>query len=228
MIFRQLFDRETCTYTYLLADPDRRKAVLVDPVRELVDRDLALVAELDLDLEVVLETHVHADHVTGAWEIRSRVGARRGISRASGAEADLLLDPGDAVAFGRHRLDVRATPGHTAGCVTYVTAEKDRAFTGDALLIRGCGRTDFQEGDAPTLYRSIHREVFTLPDDCALYPAHDYQGRTVTTVAEEKRFNPRLGGDRTEAEFVAIMAGLHLAKPARIDVAVPANLAAPG
>lgn len=224
MLFRQLFDPESCTYTYLLADEDTRAAVLIDPVREQLDRDLGLLDELGLTLVHVLETHVHADHVTGASLLRARTGARTVVSRNAGAPcADLLVDDGDVVRFGGHTLTVLATPGHTNGCVTYVTADRSMAFTGDALLIRGCGRTDFQQGDARTLYRSVHGKIFTLPESCAVYPGHDYQGRTRSTVGEEKRLNPRLGGGKSEAELVAIMQGLELSYPRKIDIAVAAN-----
>lgn len=223
MIFRQLFDPDTSTYTYLLADRQSREAVLIDPVREQVDRDAQILEELGLTLLYTLETHVHADHVTGASLLADRLGSRIGYAAASGVTgADLLLEHGDAVRFGRQALEVRATPGHTAGCVTYVTADRAQAFTGDALLIRGCGRTDFQQGDARTLYRSVHDQILSLPDNTWLYPGHDYKGRTVTTVAEEKRYNPRL--TLSEDAFVELMAGLGLPYPRRMDVAVPANL----
>lgn len=225
MLFRQLFDPETSTFTYLLADEQTREAVLIDPVREHYARDTQLLDELGLHLVHTLETHVHADHVTSSGQFRRDRGARSVVSAKGGAAcADVLVAHGDVVSFGRYRLEVRATPGHTDGCVTYVDPHGQRAFTGDALLIRGCGRTDFQQGDAATLYHSIHEQVFTLPDDWSLYPGHDYKGRTATTVGEEKRFNPRLGGGRTQAEFVAIMAALDLPEPRKIAEAVPANL----
>ncbi len=224
MLFRQHFDRETCTYTYLLADEDTRLAVLVDPVVELVERDLQLLRELELELVHTLETHVHADHVTGGAALRDRVGSTTVVSKHGGAVcADVLVDDGDVLQVGSLRIEIRATPGHTAGCVTYVLEEQGMAFTGDALMVRGCGRTDFQEGDAATLYQSVHGQILSLPPGTKLYPGHDYKGRTVTTVAEELRYNPRLGGGRSEAEFVAIMDNLKLAHPARIHVAVPAN-----
>ncbi len=225
MIFRQLFDPESATYTYLLADPAAREAVLIDPVYEQVRRDAALVEELGLQLCYTLETHVHADHVTGAWALKQRLGSRIALAAASGAEgADRSLQQDDIISFGERCLEVRATPGHTGGCLTFVLDDRSMAFTGDCLLIRGCGRTDFQEGDPRTLYRSVHEQIFTLPDDCLLYPGHDYRGLTVTSVAEERRYNPRLGGDLSEGDFAGYMQNLGLAHPKKIDIAVPANL----
>jgi glyoxylase-like metal-dependent hydrolase (beta-lactamase superfamily II) len=225
LIFRQLFDPETSTYTYLLADDASREAVLIDTVREQFERDLTLLRELELSLRCTLETHVHADHVTAAGRFRESLGSRVVVGAASGvANADVALQEGDTVRFGAHSLEAWLTPGHTEGCVTYVCREAGMAFTGDALLIRGCGRTDFQQGDAMTLFGSVREKIFSLPGPTLLYPGHDYRGRTVTTVSEEKRFNPRLGLDRSEAEFVAIMKDLALALPTKIDIAVPANL----
>jgi sulfur dioxygenase len=222
--FRQLFDGMSSTFTYLLADGDTGEAVLIDPVFEQARRDAALIAEMGLTLVWTLETHVHADHVTAAWLLKSRLGSR--IAVGAGADAgcaDETLGDGDRVAFGQRHLSVRATPGHTGGCLTYVLDDESRAFTGDCLLVRGCGRTDFQGGDARTLYRSVHSRIFTLPAACRLYPAHDYRGISVTTVGEEVRFNPRLGGQVGEDDFVGFMANLGLAHPKQIDIAVPAN-----
>ena len=225
MIFRQLFDPPSSTYTYLLADESSRQAILVDPVFEQARRDAALIEELGLKLAWTLETHVHADHVTGAWLLRERLGSRIALSRAAGAEgADRLLAHGDRVEFGKRYVEVRATPGHTGGCVVYVVDDHQAALTGDTLLIRGCGRTDFQEGSAEALYRSVHEQIFTLPDSCLLYPGHDYRGLTVTSVAEEKLFNPRLGGQILREDFVGYMNHLGLAHPKQMEVAVPANL----
>ncbi len=225
MIFRQLLDPETSTYTYLLADEETREAVIIDPVHEQFERDATLIGELGLRLVAVLDTHVHADHVTAQGLLRQRFGAKSVMSERSGAVcADVLVKQGDRVAFGRHALEVRETPGHTSGCLTFVCHEPRMAFTGDALLIRGCGRTDFQSGDARALYQSVRERVFSLPDDTLIYPAHDYKGRTVTTVAEEKRHNPRLGVSRSLAEFTELMAGLKLPYPRKMDVSVPANL----
>ncbi len=192
---------------------------------EQVRRDAACVEELGLKLVATLETHTHADHVTGAWLLRERTGSRICVAAAGGAQgADRELRHGDRVVFGKRALEVRATPGHTAGCLTYVLDDHTMAFTGDCLLIRGCGRTDFQEGDAGLLYRSVHEQIFTLPDDCLVYPGHDYRGLMATTVGEEKRYNPRLGGALTQSDFALYMANLHLPHPKQIAVAVPANL----
>lgn len=225
ILFRQLFDPQSSTYTYLLADPGSREAVLIDPVFEQARRDGALLGELGLTLRATLETHVHADHVTGAWLHRQERGSLIMLAAASGAEgADRYLEPDDHVRFGARHLAVRATPGHTAGCLTFVLDDRSMAFTGDCLLIRGCGRTDFQGGDAAMLYRSVHDQVFSLPDDCLLYPAHDYRGLTASSVAEERRCNPRLGGELSQSDFAGYMANLGLPHPKQIDIAVPANL----
>jgi glyoxylase-like metal-dependent hydrolase (beta-lactamase superfamily II)/rhodanese-related sulfurtransferase len=225
VIFRQLFDPQSSTYTYLLGDPVAGEAVLIDTVFEQVRRDAALLAELGLRLVATLETHVHADHVTAAWLLRRRVGSAIAVSAGSGAEgADRYLAPGDRIAFGARYLEVRATPGHTKGCLTFVLDDRSMAFTGDCVLIRGCGRTDFQDGSSSALYRSVHEQIFSLPDDCLLYPAHDYRGLTVTSVVEERLFNPRLGGELSEGDFAVFMQNLRLAHPKKIDVAVPANL----
>jgi sulfur dioxygenase len=226
MILRQLFDADSSTYTYLLADEETRQAVLIDPVLEQVERDLALIRELDLVLVHALDTHVHADHVTALGTLRERTGCKTVVSERAGTGCpDILVKHGDLVRFGAHALEVRETPGHTNGCLSFVLADHTMAFTGDALLIRGTGRTDFQQGSPEALYDSITTELLTLPDACLLYPAHDYKGRTVTTVAEEKAHNPRVGGGKSKAQFVAIMDALVLANPKKIDVAVPANLA---
>ena len=170
MLFRQLFDRETSTYTYLLADEKSREAVLIDSVLEQVDRDAQLIEELGVNLRYVLDTHVHADHVTGAGRLRELFGAQTLVSAGSGVDcADRLAEDGDVLEFGAHALLARRTPGHTSGDLTFILREGGMAFTGDTLLIRGCGRTDFQQGDARTLYRSVHDIIFALPDDTLLY-----------------------------------------------------------
>ena len=225
MIFRQLFDANSSTYTYLLGCAESRDAIIIDPVFEQHSRDAALIRELKLDVRYVLDTHVHADHVTAAWLAKQAYKAEIVLSKRYGLEGvDVPVDHGDVLAFGNCAVEVRATPGHTLGCLTYVTTHQDMAFTGDALLIRGAGRTDFQGGDVHELWRSIQEQIFTLPEDCLVYPGHDYQGRTVSTVGEEKRFNPRIGGDAHEEDFVGYMDNLGLAHPKLLDIAVPANL----
>ena len=225
LVFRQLFDPPSSTYTYLLGDSASGEALLVDPVFEHVRRDTALLRELGLRPVATLDTHVHADHVTGAWMIRAETGSLIMVSEASAAaNADRHLKHGDRVSFGSRHVDVRATPGHTNGCLTYVLDDETMAFTGDSLLIRGCGRTDFQQGSPGRLYRSVREQILSLQPACLLYPAHDYRGLTVTSVAEEKRYNPRLGGDVDEADFTGYMNNLGLPHPKLMDIAVPANL----
>jgi sulfur dioxygenase len=228
MILRQLFDRNSCTYTYVLGCVETRVAVIIDPVAELVNRDLTILSELDLQLTYILETHVHADHVTGAAVLRQYTGAQNGLSKAACATcADLAFEHGDCIEFGTHTLGVRSTPGHTSGCVTYVLQEQGQtyAFTGDAMMVRGCGRTDFQGGCAQTLYRSVRAQLFSLPPETIIFPGHDYRGHQQSTVAEEMAHNPRLNERVLEADFVGMMAELNLSDPKMMDVAVPANQA---
>lgn len=225
IIFRQLLDLRSSTYTYLLADPDKQEAVLIDPVFEQVRRDSALITELGLKLLYTLDTHVHADHITGAWSLKQRLGSKIVISSQSMAkDADVMLKDGEHIPFGRFYLEAIATPGHTNSCMTYVLNDQSMAFTGDALLIRGCGRTDFQQGSAGKLFHSVRGRIFNLPDNCLLYPAHDYKGLTCTSVSEEKKYNPRLGDNRSEEDFAGYMNNLGLAHPKQIDIAVPANM----
>lgn len=225
IIFRQLFDQASSTYTYLLADSKSRQSVVIDPVFEQVRRDRALVEELDLSLVYVLDTHCHADHITGAWLLHELCDASIAVSVDSGVEgADRYLSHGERVEFGGRYLEARATPGHTNGCMSYVLDDESMVFTGDALLIRGCGRTDFQQGSAERLFRSVREQVLSLPEACRVYPAHDYRGITVSTVGEERRFNPRLGGDIGLRDFCGYMENLGLPHPRQIDIAVPANL----
>jgi sulfur dioxygenase len=224
-LFRQLFDPQSSTYSYLLADRASGEAILIDPVFEQAARDAALLRELRLRLVATLDTHAHADHVTGAWLLKQMLGSKIAVSAASGAHgADVTLADGARVRFGARHVTALATPGHTSGCMTFVLDDESSAFTGDALLIRGCGRTDFQEGSAHRLYQSIKARIFTLPDDCLLWPGHDYRGLTSTSVAEEKAHNPRLGGNISESDFAGYMNHLGLPHPKQIDVAVPANL----
>ncbi|MBX3230625.1 MAG: MBL fold metallo-hydrolase [Labilithrix sp.] len=225
MIFRQLFDQVSSTYSYLLADEQTREAVLIDPVFERHVRDAALVRELGLSLLYTIDTHCHADHVTGAWLMRDAFGSKSALAREYGAtNVDLPLADGDVIRFGGESLEVRATPGHTDGCLSFVTPDRTMVFTGDALLVRGAGRTDFQQGDPSLLYQSIQKQLFSLPDDCVVYPAHDYDGRTSSTIGEERRFNARIGGNAREEDFVGYMMNLALPHPKQLDIAVPANM----
>jgi glyoxylase-like metal-dependent hydrolase (beta-lactamase superfamily II)/rhodanese-related sulfurtransferase len=225
LLLRQCFDADTGTYTYLLADPASGEGVLIDPVFSQHGRDLALIRELGIALVATLDTHVHADHVSGAWLLQRATGCAIGLAERAGAEnVTLPLVEGDRVRFGGRQLAVLATPGHTDSCLTFVLDDQSAAFTGDALLIRGCGRCDFQQGDARTLYRSITSRIFPLPEACLLYPGHDYSGRTVSSVAEEKAFNARLGGSANERDFVGYLENMQLPHPGRIAEALPANL----
>lgn len=225
MIFRQLYDAASSTYTYILGCETSADAVIIDPVYEQFTRDSALLNELGLRLKYVLDTHVDADHVTAAWRLKQALSARIAIAAACKVvEADEALHHGDVITFGACGLEVRATRGHTSGCITLVARDHQLAFTSDCLLIRAAGRTDFQGGDVHVMWRSIREQIFSLPDECLLYPGHDYSGRTVSTVSEERRFNPRIGADAREEDFVGYMKNLGLPHPKLLDIAVPANL----
>lgn len=224
MELRQLYDPASSTYTYLLWDAQTREAALIDSVREQVERDSTLLRELDLHLKYLLETHIHADHITGAGELRKRFGAKAIVHRNSETDcADILVDGGEHLELGNNTIEVLYTPGHTNTDISFLI--DGTVFTGDALLIRGSGRTDFQSGDAGAAYDSITEKLFTLTDDTLVYPAHDYHGHTVTSIREEKEFNPRLGNQATREEYVKLMNALVLDKPKLIDEAVPGNLA---
>lgn len=222
MIFRQLFEPLSSTYTYLLGCEETRLAVLIDPVIASLDRDLREVQRFGLQLAYSIETHIHADHITAALELKRKAGSKIAAPAAEGVLcADVDLEEGKPLQVGGIVLNPLHTPGHTAGHCAY--ALNDRVFTGDALLIEGCGRTDFQQGDAQALYWSVHKKLFSLSDDILVYPAHDYKDRHVSTIAQEKKRNPRLGQDKTLDEFRAIMADLNLPYPKFIDYAVPGN-----
>lgn len=225
MNIRQLFDPATSTYTYLLWDADSGEAAVIDSVKEQVDRDQQLLNDLGLKPKYLLETHIHADHVTGSGILRERFGEQvtAAVHKASGSDcADLLLNDGDTLMLGKQTIRVMYTPGHTDTDVSFMI--DGAVFTGDALLIRGSGRTDFQSGDAGTAWDSITGKLFTLADDTVVYPGHDYNGQTVSSIGEEKASNPRLGGGRSRDEYIAIMNGMDLPKPQRIEEAVPGNL----
>jgi len=224
MNIRQLFDKDTSTYTYLLWDEVSREAALIDSVREKVDRDAQLIDELGLSLRYILETHIHADHVTGSDSLRNKTGAKVLVHKNSGSQcADRLLEDGDEIRLGESVIGAMYTPGHTNTDISYVV--DGVVFTGDTLLIRGTGRTDFQSGDAGASYDSITGKLFRLADNTVVYPGHDYHGFTRSTIGEEKQWNPRVGGGKSREEYIAIMQSLDLPKPARIDEAVPGNLA---
>jgi sulfur dioxygenase len=221
-MFRQLFDPASSTYTYLLADDATHEAVIVDPVVEQTERDLKLLREHGLKLVHTLETHVHADHVTGANALKQVTGAPTAVSRDCNAQGyDRLLQDGDVILFGRQEIVVIATPGHTPGSVCYLW--QDRLLTGDTLLIGGCGRTDFQNGSAAALWNSVTSKLFALDEQTLVYPGHDYKGRRLSSIGEEKLSNPRFL-EKTCESFVELMGGLNLAMPKRIHEAVPANL----
>lgn len=224
LLFKQLFDQPSGTYTYLLADPQSREAVLIDPVFEQFERDQSLVRELELKLLACIDTHCHADHVTGAWLMQHALGSRILAGARAGIANATPLHDGERVGFGMRSLAVLETPGHTDGCISLLLDGSQAVFTGDSLLIRGCGRTDFQQGSASRLYHSIRDRLFTLPDDCVVWPAHDYAGRTSSSIGEEKRLNPRIGGQANEDDFVGYMDNMQLPHPKKLDVAVPANL----
>lgn len=222
MLFKQLFDKESCTYTYLIADLDTKEAVLIDPVDTHLDEYLDLLQENDLTLKYSLETHVHADHITASGQLRQKVGAKTAVSSLCGASsADIQIQDGDVFEFGKgENIKVIATPGHTPGSISFLW--RDRVFTGDTLFIDGCGRTDFQGGSAEAQYDSITQRLFTLPDETIVYPGHDYKGHWISNIAQERNSNSRIAG-KTKAEFLDIMANLNLPKPKLIDMAVPAN-----
>ncbi len=223
LIMRQQFDYDTWTYTYLLIDTDSNEAVQIDSVKEQVERDLEIFDNLGAKIKYLLETHVHADHITGAHDLREKTGAE--IVYGATAEvpcADISIADNATLQFGKYMIHAISTPGHTDGCTSYLI--ENMVFTGDTLLIRGCGRTDFQQGSSEDLYDNVLKKLFSLPDMTHVYPAHDYKGRSVSSIGEEKKFNPRLGIGKTKEQFKKIMDDLNLAKPKKIDIAVPANM----
>ena len=222
----QLFDPDSSTYTYVLFDADTREALIIDPVDQQLERDLAVLRDYGLKLVWTVETHAHADHITSAGKLAEHTGAKTAAPAACGiTTASHQLHDGDVLTFGRHTLRALATPGHTAGSMSYVWECNGarHAFTGDTLLINGCGRTDFQSGSPEAMYHSLTQVLFQLPDDTTVWPGHDYQGRTHSAIGQEKASNARVAGKSLD-EFVAIMNNLNLPRPRRIDEAVPANL----
>ncbi len=223
MNIRQLFDYDTWTYTYLIWDEKTKEAAIIDTVLGQVERDIQHITQLGLTLKYLLETHVHADHITGAGPLRKKTGAKIVIHKNSGSKcADILTSEGDTFKLGEQEIRVLHTPGHTDNDSTYLIG--GAAFTGDALLIRDCGRTDFQLGSNEALYHSITQKLFALPDETIVYPAHDYHGLSQSTIAEEKAFNTRIGAQKSLETFSAIMDNLNLPNPKQIHIAVPGNL----
>lgn len=221
--FHQFQEAESSTFTYLLADPQSREAIIIDPVFETVERDLQWIREGGYSLKWILDSHVHADHITGAWKIKEATGAQTAVSGAAGVQCvDRLLKDGDRLSFGRAEILARMTPGHTDSCMSFILP--GAVFTGDTLLIKGCGRTDFQQGSSEKLWKSVHEILFRLPDETIVFPAHDYKGNLSSRIGIEKKFNPRLGGKKSMEEFVQIMSELKLDPPKKIQVSVPANL----
>ncbi|MEE9331691.1 MAG: MBL fold metallo-hydrolase [Methylophilaceae bacterium] len=220
-MFKQMFDKESSTHTYLIADENSREAVLIDPVVTHVEDYISMLNTHNLTLKYSLETHVHADHITASGILREQMEVQTGVSERCGATtADIQLNDGDVLTVGDQKIYVIATPGHTAGSVSFLC--QDRLFTGDTLLINGCGRTDFQSGSSEELYDSIYNKIFTLADETLIYPGHDYNGRRVSNVGQEKTTNTRLA-NKTREQFIEIMDKLDLPKPKLIDIAVPAN-----
>ena len=221
MFFRQLFDRDSSTYSYLIADTSTREAILIDSVIEQVDRDLKLIKELNLVLKYCLETHIHADHITGTGELRNRTNCQGIVPINAEAKcADRFIKHDEVINIGKLEIQAIETLGHTDSHMTYLV-NRDRVLTEDALLIRGCGRTDFQNGNAGILFDSVTTQLFTLPDNTLVYPAHDYHGQTVSTIGEEKQWNPRFQSNRQE--FINLMNNLDLSYPRKMMEAVPAN-----
>ncbi len=227
MIFKQLFETDSSTYTYLIADPDSGDAILIDPVLETVERDLQLLKDLNLTLTATLETHVHADHLTGARVLKAATQCQTAYpAMVQSSCIDIGIREGEAFKVGNIEINPLFTPGHTDHHHAFIIDSpiQKLLFTGDALLIEACGRTDFQSGDAGALYNSIHNKFFSLPSETLVYPGHDYEGRFVTTIAQEMKRNPRLGGGKSKDEFIKIMDSLDLPYPKKIDFAVPGNL----
>mmetsp|Transcript_9114 Transcript_9114/g.40036 ORF Transcript_9114/g.40036 Transcript_9114/m.40036 type:complete len:242 (-) Transcript_9114:1308-2033(-) len=227
LVFKQLFEAESSTYTYIVGDGATKEAVIIDPVDLTAARDANLIRELELDVKYALNTHVHADHVTGTHALREYLPkVKSALSERSGGRADVYFKQGDHIGIGGFTLDVLETPGHTDGCVSFYlhgSGIRPLVFTGDAVLIRGCGRTDFQQGSSETLYKSVWERIFTLPKETVIYPAHDYKGLTSSSVGEELAHNARLL--KKKEEFVEVMANLNLPYPTKIDAALPLNLA---
>lgn len=214
---------ESSTYTYLLACETTKEAIIIDPVFETVERDFKLINELGFKLLYSIETHIHADHITGAFGLKQKTGCQTVVSRSANVDcADHFVKENDSIFFGKYQLKVLETQGHTNSCLSLVI--EDKVFTGDLLFIRGTGRTDFQQGCPELMFKNIREKIFALPDSTKIYPGHDYKGMSYTTVGQEKQFNPRINLSKSESDFVKIMSELNLSLPKKLDISVPANL----
>jgi len=223
LLFRQLFDAKSSTYTYLLADKFSGEAILIDTVKEQVEREITLLKDLELSLKFPLETRLHADHITAAGLLREKVSSKSVVGVGGNVDSyDRLIEDDEELTFGDFSIKAISTPGHTDSCTSYYM--DGMVFTGDTLLIRGCGRTDFQQGSPEKLYSSVKKKLFSLPVETLVYPAHNYQGMTCSSISEEKKHNPRLADHISKDEFVKIMTNLKLDPPAQIHVAVPWNM----
>ena len=224
LICKPLFEQDSSTFTYLIADSVTREAAIIDAVDSMIERDIALIQELELNLKFIIETHIHADHITSACPLKKTFPLAKiviGIENIDAeACADIMVGEGHILPIGEHEIVAIETPGHTPGCMSYLVDNK--VFTGDSLLIRSTGRCDFQGGTASTLYHSIHK-LFTLPDSTLVHPGHDYNGFTVSTIGEEKEFNSLIRLDFDEQTFVKKVDNLNLEPPKKIKTAVPAN-----
>jgi sulfur dioxygenase len=223
VIFRQLFDEKTWTYTYILGDTTTHEAIIIDPVRDQVERDMRILSELGLTLTYILDTHIHADHITGSGVLREKTGAKIALGEgAAVAKPDILLKDGEILKVGNMEARALSTPGHTDGCTSFLIG--DMLFSGDILFVRKTGRTDFQQGSPEKMYHSIKEKMYTLPDDTKVFPGHDYAGHMMSTIGEEKQYNNRIRTETTLEAFTETMNALHLAPPKYLDIALPANL----
>jgi sulfur dioxygenase len=223
LLLEQLYDRESCTYTYLLSDSETKEGAIIDPVWEHFDRDLNIISERGIELLYSIETHAHADHITSGGKLRQMTGAKIVFGENAGIQSiDISIKHNEELKLGNFSIRAISTPGHTNACTSYYI--DGMVFTGDTLLIRGCGRTDFQDGDPGQLFDSITQQLFNLDDETKVYPAHDYNGRLGSTIGEEKRWNLRLGNNRPKKGFVELMDNLNLDMPKKINEAVPANI----
>lgn len=222
LIFKPMFENESSTWTYLIADKTTRDAIIIDAVKETFDRDTAVIDEMGLNLKYIIETHVHADHITSSCPLKGKYSdAKIVLGQGNDIDcADIFLKDGESLTFGEFEIQAIHTPGHTSGCTSY--ALENMVFTGDALLIRSCGRCDFQGGSAKTLYHSLQK-IFALDDNTLVFPGHDYSGRIVSTIWEEKQYNEMIGGNPSEEEFIKRVDGMQLALPKKIHIAVPSN-----